>query len=231
MVYRRTERADRVRDAARQKILRAAQELFSSHGYEATTIQDIVRRAGTSVGNLYFYFSNKEELLLHVARAVLDRSLHRMNAAIASVPVGPERLVVAEYTRSQLLHRLGSLAIDGFTTAGPVVRELATRIYLERSNLFLAENAPWLTAEERDVASIAWLGARLRVQYEELLGRDLMPEGERCWLMTRWHLRGIGFPSDEVDAAIAAVRARLPALDALLAWDDEPRSSPSYAAD
>src|SRR5688572_6335992 len=56
MVYRRTERADRVRDAARQKLLRAAQELFSSHGYEATTIQQIVRRAGTSVGNLYFYF-------------------------------------------------------------------------------------------------------------------------------------------------------------------------------
>lgn len=41
----------------------AAVSLFSSRGYAATSIQDIVALSGLSVGTVYNYFSNKEELL------------------------------------------------------------------------------------------------------------------------------------------------------------------------
>lgn len=37
--------------------------LFSSKGYAATSIQDIVAHSGLSVGTVYNYFANKEELL------------------------------------------------------------------------------------------------------------------------------------------------------------------------
>ncbi len=66
MVYRRTERAERVRAAARARILSAARKLIRIQGVEGTTIQHIVAEAGSSVGNLYFYFRNKEALLLAV---------------------------------------------------------------------------------------------------------------------------------------------------------------------
>lgn len=49
----------------------AAAEAFGAVGFERATLGDIVARAGTSIGNLYKYFANKEELFA----AALPRSL------------------------------------------------------------------------------------------------------------------------------------------------------------
>ncbi|WP_249416247.1 ScbR family autoregulator-binding transcription factor [Streptomyces sp. TS71-3] len=46
----------------RREILRAAGEVFGDLGYEATTISDILTRAGVTKGALYFHFSSKEDL-------------------------------------------------------------------------------------------------------------------------------------------------------------------------
>ena len=46
----------------RAEIVRAAWELFGEKGYPATTLQDIVRRAGTSEEEFYLYFKDKDEL-------------------------------------------------------------------------------------------------------------------------------------------------------------------------
>ncbi|RMF84709.1 MAG: TetR/AcrR family transcriptional regulator [Nitrospirae bacterium] len=46
----------------RERIVRAAAELFHLHGYYHTSIDAILQRAGVKKGNLYFHFRNKEEL-------------------------------------------------------------------------------------------------------------------------------------------------------------------------
>ena len=46
----------------RQAILDAALAAFSEHGVEATTIDDIRRRSGASVGSIYHHFGDKEGL-------------------------------------------------------------------------------------------------------------------------------------------------------------------------
>lgn len=45
-------------------ILQAAEELFVSKGFHNTTSEDIVKRAGTSIGSLYDYFPNKTSIAL-----------------------------------------------------------------------------------------------------------------------------------------------------------------------
>jgi AcrR family transcriptional regulator len=47
----------------RQRILRAAHELFVEQGYGATTLQAIADRAGVAVQTIYFAFGNKASLL------------------------------------------------------------------------------------------------------------------------------------------------------------------------
>ena len=47
----------------RQRILRAAYELFVDQGYGATTLQGIAARAGVAVQTIYFAFGNKASLL------------------------------------------------------------------------------------------------------------------------------------------------------------------------
>ena len=51
------------RDDLKNQIMEAAWELFLEKGYEKTTVNDIIKKAGTSKGGFYYYFKAKEELL------------------------------------------------------------------------------------------------------------------------------------------------------------------------
>lgn len=56
-------------EQTRQAILKAAQELFLSQGYNGTSMRQIARRAGgIAVGGIYNHFSSKEDLF----RALLE---------------------------------------------------------------------------------------------------------------------------------------------------------------
>ena len=50
-------------DAKRERIKKAALEIFSSQGYANTTVQQIAERARVGKGTFYIYFATKEELL------------------------------------------------------------------------------------------------------------------------------------------------------------------------
>jgi AcrR family transcriptional regulator len=50
-------------DATRRHLLERALELFQKHGVEATTMRDIAKAAGMSLGAAYYYFPSKEALV------------------------------------------------------------------------------------------------------------------------------------------------------------------------
>ena len=47
---------------SKQKIMKAAMDVFSRKGYAKANIREIARIAGISIGGVYLYFRNKEEL-------------------------------------------------------------------------------------------------------------------------------------------------------------------------
>ena len=51
----------------RAQILAAAMACFARQGYRATSMDDVVRESGLSVGAIYSYFPSKEELFLALA--------------------------------------------------------------------------------------------------------------------------------------------------------------------
>jgi AcrR family transcriptional regulator len=51
------------RGSTRDAIVSAALELFRERGFEGTTMRAVADRAGVSVGNAYYYFSSKDELV------------------------------------------------------------------------------------------------------------------------------------------------------------------------
>lgn len=57
------------RPATRDRLIKAARELFWVQGYEATSVAEILKKAEVNSGSLYYFFKSKEELLW----AVLDR--------------------------------------------------------------------------------------------------------------------------------------------------------------
>lgn len=61
-----------------ERLVEAARLLFWERGYEATSLQDVVEKAGAKAGSLYYYFRTKEQLLL----AVLDRYVEMLWPAV-----------------------------------------------------------------------------------------------------------------------------------------------------
>ncbi len=47
---------------SRKKIINAAMDVFSGRGYAEANIREIAKKAGISIGSIYLYFKNKEEL-------------------------------------------------------------------------------------------------------------------------------------------------------------------------
>jgi AcrR family transcriptional regulator len=55
------------KQATRQRILKAAQDLFHKSGFEAATTREIAQSAGIAAGTLFNYFPSKEAIIAGLA--------------------------------------------------------------------------------------------------------------------------------------------------------------------
>ena len=55
------------------KLVKAAEDCFSQQGYRNTTIKDIARSAGLSVGAFYIYFRSKYQLYVYIMQSFARR--------------------------------------------------------------------------------------------------------------------------------------------------------------
>jgi AcrR family transcriptional regulator len=82
-----TERADlRAADrrgGAREAIVEAAIDCFYERGYDGTSVQDVVDRAGVTKGAFYHHFTKKDELLLHIHDRFMDQQMQALEAGLA----------------------------------------------------------------------------------------------------------------------------------------------------
>ncbi|GBC81372.1 HTH-type transcriptional repressor KstR2 [bacterium HR10] len=70
---------------SRQRLLQAAKACFSRKGFYATSIAEITRRAGVSLGAFYLYFSSKTEILDELVRDLNTQLRRNARAAIAGL--------------------------------------------------------------------------------------------------------------------------------------------------
>ncbi|MFN2571964.1 MAG: TetR/AcrR family transcriptional regulator [Gemmatimonadales bacterium] len=56
-------------DLTRQRLIRAALELFTTRGYHDTTTAQIAKKAGVAEGTIYRHFASKQQLLNELYRA------------------------------------------------------------------------------------------------------------------------------------------------------------------
>lgn len=77
-------RRERTTRERRERILRAARDLFEERGYDAATTSEIAERADISHATLFRYAATKSELLLMVGnewfRSALDEGVRRSSA-------------------------------------------------------------------------------------------------------------------------------------------------------
>ncbi len=65
------ERKERERQQRKDEIIRAAESVFLTQGFEQSTMDEIAEKAELSKGTLYLYFKSKEDLHMAVARKAI----------------------------------------------------------------------------------------------------------------------------------------------------------------
>jgi AcrR family transcriptional regulator len=119
---------------SRNRLVDAALELFTEHGYAAVTIDEIATRAGVSSRTFFRHFPDKEEVLF----AHDDNLLPTLLASIADAPAAT---VTAEQDMSRALSTLAAVLEPQREALGHRQRIIESQISL--SGRELAKQAGW----------------------------------------------------------------------------------------
>jgi AcrR family transcriptional regulator len=79
----------------KERLLRVATRLFARHGFESTSVQDIVDAAGVTKGAMYHYYGSKDDLLYEVYHQLLTVQTTRLNEIVKSEGSAEDRLRAA----------------------------------------------------------------------------------------------------------------------------------------
>jgi TetR/AcrR family transcriptional repressor of nem operon len=77
---------------SKEKILASAKELFHEHGFQQTSVDEILKHSGVTKSNFYYHFKSKEELGL----MVLDRFIAHYESEVLLKTLGNRSLQPSE---------------------------------------------------------------------------------------------------------------------------------------
>lgn len=171
----------------RRRIMDAIADLTAEHGYEATKIGDIVKRAGVARKTLYDNFEGKEDVFLAAFDSAVEDIVGRVEAACEKAGDGWE-----ERLQAGLSAFLDYVAEEPATARMCMVEAMsatptATRRYEDALQRFVAMTkvtAPYYeqlpeTIEETLVGGVAWIvHQKLRRREAERAG-ELLDELDR----------------------------------------------------
>ena len=151
----------------RDRIVRAALQVFGERGFHRATMQDIVRESGLSVGAIYTYFKSKSDLILVGCDLITDQELAQLGARLASVTGYRDRIAAAigywfdNLAVEQTDRGSGFLILQAWAEAetDPAIREMLLRrrretvtsiVLVLQEGVMRGELPAWL-----DVASVS----------------------------------------------------------------------------
>lgn len=156
--------------ARKQELAESAIEALKKYGYARTSLRDIAKETGQSLGVLHYYFESKEALLIHCVRLYKGNFIATVRAVTESVPhpIDRARALCVELARAiaedAATHRLwydirGQAMFD--PVFAPVVQEVEEEM--------VATMAPFTD----NVRAMARLYARLDGAFRWLLQQRL----------------------------------------------------------
>jgi TetR/AcrR family fatty acid metabolism transcriptional regulator len=95
----------------RERILRAAVDVFAEHGYFNAKVSQIAKAAGVADGTIYLYFDGKEDLLITIFREHTRNYLHTLEQQLANINRADDRMRVAVRHHLETLGRDRALAV------------------------------------------------------------------------------------------------------------------------
>ncbi|MFD8413717.1 MULTISPECIES: TetR/AcrR family transcriptional regulator [unclassified Streptomyces] len=158
-------------------VIRAAAELFAAHGYEGTSIDDLVNGLGVHRGSLYKVFGSKRGLYLSALRTHVEEQVRPLVTALASSGDLAQALAsaAASYDSGPAAGLLLLAAVER-APHDPEIAELVAEAF-QALDQALADFAP---PELAPALTATVLGARIRNQPGPVvhLARHIRPTGD-----------------------------------------------------
>jgi len=188
--------AERRTEVAADRILNAAEELFTRHDPGSVGMNEIAKAAGCSRATLYRYFENREAL----RTAYVARETNRLSESIDDHIIGiedpRERLVAGIVTTLRLVRESPALSAWFATTAPPLGAELA-----EQSDVIAALATAFVTSlGDNHPASVAGRGRWLVRVITSLLIFPGHDEADERAMLTEF-VAPVVVPADQVSRA------------------------------
>ncbi len=163
------------RSPGAQRVLGAALDLFSEHGFEGTSLQGIADRLGVTKAAVYYHFHTKDEILLALVQPAIDELL--MLAGEKDSGLRPQRgrgMDVAGYVDYLLRHRrvAAYLTRDATAMSRPVLVEKGAQLRGQVEAMLLGGDA--------DDLSTLWGSATLQALAGALMAAP--PDVSETWL-------------------------------------------------
>jgi AcrR family transcriptional regulator len=145
---------DQRAEQRRAQIVDAARQCVVRRGFHASTIADIAATAKMSVGLIYRYFANKEEIALAIVESVVNR---RNTTPIPEDPeelsAGLTLLILSDPPPDQREDQLLLLEVHVEATRNPVIAEVIARTDIAIRERFLANGYKDFPALDPDDAA------------------------------------------------------------------------------
>ena len=153
------------RASARNRLLRAADELFYAEGVQTVGIDRIIERAGVAKASLYNLFGSKEELVAAYLASRHDRTTSRLTEAIEKVDDPRQKILAVFDAQAQQYEQSdfnGCAFIAASTEAptGGLVEQAADQFRAWIRAMFTD------LAEQAGAADPAGLGRQLHLVYD-----------------------------------------------------------------
>lgn len=179
----------REKEQRHETILRAAEHLFIKQGYHCTSVENIADRAEVSVGTVYFYFKNKEDILLQLFSEGVRTLRHILGKAFreADTPeAGFEAAGIAFYEEFCIKHSEKVAFVFKESVGQSRVLEESRRTMLKKLTedvhtalLAVSESLglSFKSSRSARVVTVGILGIYERVAYQYLMwADDIAPE-------------------------------------------------------
>lgn len=162
----------------RERILRAAVDVFAEFGYFNAKVSQIAKSAGVADGTIYLYFDGKEDLLITIFREHTRSYLQALEQRMANVNRAEDRL------RTAVRHHLETLGRD---RALAVVSQVELRHSLKFLSLFSQQEvADYLNVIRKIVEHGQESGAFRRNVHPQLAAKAIF--GVLDEMVTSWML-------------------------------------------
>ncbi|MEN6475263.1 MAG: TetR/AcrR family transcriptional regulator [Syntrophaceae bacterium] len=186
----------------RNTIIKVSRDLFIEQGYKATTIRQIIDKAGITIGSLYHFYLDKEDIFIHVADDIIREFIQ-----ISDMLMGSDDDTILKYAFRFALELkiidssdiIAELFLEGYLSWR--ITQNLLPLYTQRAREIFQSYNKDFTDQDYHVRILAARGARMNFMIERM-NQGKLAYDIKCPFLLEASLSSFNVPKDIIKTTI-----------------------------